>query len=259
MAYISDIDDSLPASGGDAGQGDDEIRQLKTDVSQSFPNVSGAVTATHTEINIIDGLLATTAELNYLQNLTENVQTHIDNSSFDIDADSGTANSIEDQDTLTIAGGEGIDTSVSGNTVTVAAELGIGANFGVVKLSSATDSTSGTADSIAATPQAIKTVFDLATGKADPATDSLAQNGYWWDENTGFIVQWGRSTDGTTPRTITFPTAFTTVYAAVACGYQVSNVPSVAVNSLTTTGFSGVFDTGDSNITVIWCAFGNKT
>jgi hypothetical protein len=39
--------------------------------------------------------------------------------SFDIDADSGTTNAINGGDTLTVAGGTGVATTVSGNTVTV--------------------------------------------------------------------------------------------------------------------------------------------
>ena len=66
MTFISDIDPSLPTSGASAGQGDDEIRQLKSDVKDSFPNVSGAVTATHAELNKMDGCTATTEELNYV-------------------------------------------------------------------------------------------------------------------------------------------------------------------------------------------------
>ena len=51
MAYISDIDDSGPVGSDDRRLGDNEIKQLKTDVYQSFPNVSGQVSKTHTQLN----------------------------------------------------------------------------------------------------------------------------------------------------------------------------------------------------------------
>ena len=70
MTFISDIDASTPTSGANAGQGDDEIRQLKSDVKDSFPSIAGAVTATHTELNTLDGATVTTAELNVLDGIT---------------------------------------------------------------------------------------------------------------------------------------------------------------------------------------------
>jgi len=51
VAYISDIDDSGPVGSDDRRLGDNEIKQLKTDVYQSFPNVSGQVSKTHTQLN----------------------------------------------------------------------------------------------------------------------------------------------------------------------------------------------------------------
>lgn len=51
MTYITDIDPTSPAFNAPAGNGDDEIRELKGDVKNSFPNISGAVTKTHTQIN----------------------------------------------------------------------------------------------------------------------------------------------------------------------------------------------------------------
>jgi len=53
-------------TGTDArSQGDDHLRLLKSTIRSTFPNVSGAMTATHTELNLIDGYTGTTAELNY--------------------------------------------------------------------------------------------------------------------------------------------------------------------------------------------------
>lgn len=68
--YISDLVSTNPAAGDAKSQGDDHIRLVKSTVKATFPNVSGAVTATHTELNIMDGVTASTAELNILDGVT---------------------------------------------------------------------------------------------------------------------------------------------------------------------------------------------
>ena len=64
--YIDSLNSSNPVAGDPVNEGDDHIRLLKSTVKATFPNVSGAVSATHTELNLIDGVTATTTELNYL-------------------------------------------------------------------------------------------------------------------------------------------------------------------------------------------------
>lgn len=68
--YISDLVSTNPAAGDAKSQGDDHIRLVKSTVKATFPNVSGAVTATHAELNIMDGVTASTAELNILDGVT---------------------------------------------------------------------------------------------------------------------------------------------------------------------------------------------
>ena len=64
--YISDLNSSNPVAGDPVNEGDDHLRLIKATVKASFPSVTGAVSATHTELNLIDGVTATTAELNYV-------------------------------------------------------------------------------------------------------------------------------------------------------------------------------------------------
>ena len=64
--YIDSLNSSNPAAGDAVNEGDDHLRLIKSTVKATFPNVSGAVTATHTELNLIDGVTATTTELNYV-------------------------------------------------------------------------------------------------------------------------------------------------------------------------------------------------
>jgi len=53
--FIAQLDEANPTSGDAKSEGDDQIRLTKRAVRQSFPNVGGAVTATHTELNFVAG------------------------------------------------------------------------------------------------------------------------------------------------------------------------------------------------------------
>lgn len=68
--YISDLTITNPTSTDPKSQGDDHLRLIKSTVKATFPNVTGAVTATQAELNIIDGLTSSTAELNILDGVT---------------------------------------------------------------------------------------------------------------------------------------------------------------------------------------------
>ena len=64
--YIDSLNTSNPGATDSVAQGDDHIRLVKSTIKNTFPNVTGAMTATHTELNLLDGCTANTAELNYL-------------------------------------------------------------------------------------------------------------------------------------------------------------------------------------------------
>ena len=63
--YIDGLVITNPTGTDPRSQGDDHLRLVKSTLKSTFPNVSGAMTATHTELNLIDGYTGTTAELNY--------------------------------------------------------------------------------------------------------------------------------------------------------------------------------------------------
>jgi len=49
--FISDFNVNYPESNAPASGGDNHIRQMKAFITNTFPNISGAITATHTVIN----------------------------------------------------------------------------------------------------------------------------------------------------------------------------------------------------------------
>ena len=64
--YINSLNAANPVSTDGLAQADDHLRLIKSTVKATFPNLSGAVTATHTELNYVDGV-------------TSNIQTQFDN------------------------------------------------------------------------------------------------------------------------------------------------------------------------------------
>lgn len=54
--YISDLVSTNPVSNDPKNAGDDHLRLLKATIKATFPNISGAVTATHAELNYVDGV-----------------------------------------------------------------------------------------------------------------------------------------------------------------------------------------------------------
>ena len=102
----------------------------KTLTSPKF-NEDVALTATSTELNLLDGITAIADEddmssnsataLATQQSIKAYVDSQVTAQDLDFQGDSGGALNIDlDSETLTIAGGTGIDTSGSGNTLTVA-------------------------------------------------------------------------------------------------------------------------------------------
>jgi hypothetical protein len=51
--YLDDLNSSLPAGTDDRSEGDNHIRLIKAVLKSTFPNITGAVTATHTDINAV--------------------------------------------------------------------------------------------------------------------------------------------------------------------------------------------------------------
>ena len=52
--YIDSLNSSNPTTTDGLSQADDHMRLIKSTIKASFPNVTGAVTLTHTEVNALD-------------------------------------------------------------------------------------------------------------------------------------------------------------------------------------------------------------
>jgi hypothetical protein len=89
--YVNALVSSNPASTDGLAQADDHIRLIKSTIKATVPIVTGAITASHSELNVLDGATVTTAELNkldgvtatatelnYTDGVTSSIQTQID-------------------------------------------------------------------------------------------------------------------------------------------------------------------------------------
>ena len=92
--HIDDLVVTNPASTDGLAQADDHIRLIKTTLKNTFPNVTGAVTATHGALNVLSGFSGTVddltyskdlratgvtaTEFDYLDGVTSNIQTQLD-------------------------------------------------------------------------------------------------------------------------------------------------------------------------------------
>lgn len=73
--YINDLNTNNPPGSDGKSQGDEHIRLLKSTIKTTFVNITGEVSATHTELNLLDGCTATTAELNKLAGYSGDIPT----------------------------------------------------------------------------------------------------------------------------------------------------------------------------------------
>ena len=66
--YISQLVSANPTASDDVSEGDDHLRMMKTVLKTQFSGLTGttAISSSEAELNILDGVTATAAELNYL-------------------------------------------------------------------------------------------------------------------------------------------------------------------------------------------------
>lgn len=101
--YINSLVATNPVATDGLAQADDHMRLIKATIKATFPSITGAVTATHTEINHLDGYLGdvvdfnylvdlhatgvTATEYDYLDGVTSNIQTQINAIATDVVSD----------------------------------------------------------------------------------------------------------------------------------------------------------------------------
>lgn len=92
-SFINGLNTSNPVSTDGLAQADDHIRLIKSSVKATFPNVTGAATASQAELNTLDGYTGTMADHNllsghsssvtnanvgHLSGVSSNIQTQLD-------------------------------------------------------------------------------------------------------------------------------------------------------------------------------------
>lgn len=75
--YISDLVSTNPVGTDFLDKADDHIRLIKSTVKATFPNISGAVSATHTELNAVQGMVSQSGS-GFLRNRIINGDMRID-------------------------------------------------------------------------------------------------------------------------------------------------------------------------------------
>ena len=113
------------------------------DRTVTIPNATGTIVLKDTTDTLTNKTISGSS--NTLSNIGNS---SLSNSTITVSADSGSNNALDLGDTFTISGGEGIDTSVSGDEITIAGEEASTSNKGVASFSSSDFSVSSGAVSI---------------------------------------------------------------------------------------------------------------
>jgi len=68
-SYVNSLVTSNPASTDGLAQADDHLRLIKSTIKNTLPNITGAITGTQAELNVLTGFAGVTADLTYAASL----------------------------------------------------------------------------------------------------------------------------------------------------------------------------------------------
>jgi hypothetical protein len=158
--YISDLNTSYPAAGDSQTEGDDHIRLVKSTVKATFPNISGAVTPTHTELNYVDGV-------------TSAIQTQLDAKAPKgaVTASGLTMATSRILGRTTASSGAVEEISIGSNLTLSAGTLS--ASAGGLTLGTPVATTSGTSIDFTSIPATVKQIFIAYSGVSTNGTSAI--------------------------------------------------------------------------------------
>ena len=219
----------------------------------SSSEVSTAITANTTgklnkASNLSDVTSASTARTN-LDVYSKGEVTSIANTkmaSFNIET-TGTSGvgTITDGAVLRVNGGNGVGVTRSGGVFSVVGNNATTSAKGVVQLS---NSTTGTSQTLAATANAVRLAMNAANAKGDAPIGSTGASGYWKCNETGLMLQWGRSglmLDNGSAQSVALPTSFPNICVGVTLTPTAYIFGQWAVSLKTKTSFNIFHDDGN--------------
>lgn len=118
--YISDLVSTNPTGADSRATADDHLRLIKSAIKTTFPNVSGAVTPTHTELNYVDGVtsaIQTQLDAKLLKASSNEAASGLKTVGFHAEYDNGNSGTTK---TITLTNGQKQKLTLTGNlTLTI--------------------------------------------------------------------------------------------------------------------------------------------